>query len=383
MRFSHKPDFVAGCNLHMKVLITTPDFKKIGGVANYCSVLKKFLPTQADFIFVGSRSYPEGRLSVLKRILNDIRIFRERIRSTKYDLVHLNPSLKWKAVIRDGLFILLVKQNTTKVLIFFHGWSKNFESRLTGLKLKLFKKLYFKADAIVVLATEFKDQLRSWGYNGPIYVETNLVDDKQITDFQTTESSKNESKDINLLFLARVEKTKGIYEVIEAYRLLKNKCPRLNLTIAGEGSELTAIKEYVRHKKIEGISFFGYIHSNDKNNTFRNASIFVLPTYGEGMPSSILEAMVFGLPVVTRSVGGLNDFFEDGKMGFVTKSKDPSVFANMIMKLIDNPELRFEIGKYNQEYAREHFLAYKVTQRIEKIYQDTIDNTVKSGETKK
>lgn len=358
----------------MRILITTPELDKQGGVASYFATLTKYLSVPFDFVVVGSRSHRESVPKMLIRFIKDICNFRRKLRTNSYDVIHLNPSLRWKAVIRDGLFLLLVKQNTMKVVIFFRGWSKNFESRLTGLKLKLFMKLYFRADAIIVLATEFKDQLRSWGYNKPIYVETTIVDDKQITDIQTTESSKNESKDINLLFLARVEKVKGVYEIIEAYRLLKNKYAGLNLSIAGDGAELTAVQEYVRHNKIEGIDFLGYIHGNDRNSTFRNASIYVLPTYGEGMPNSILEAMAFGLPVITRSVGGLKDFFENNKMGFMTESRDPAVLAGLIMKLIDNPKLRIQIGRYNQEYVKDHVIASKVAERIERIYEGVVCN---------
>lgn len=72
---------------------------------------------------------------------------------------------------------------------------------------------------------------------------------------------------------------------------------------------------------------------------------------------------------MTRSVGGIKDFFEDGKIGFITESKAPEVFADLMEKLITDRDGRKKIAQYNQQYAREHFLASKVAKRIENIYK--------------
>ena len=88
------------------------------------------------------------------------------------------------------------------------------------------------------------------------------------------------------------------------------------------------------------------------------------------MPTSVLEAMAYGLPVVTRPVGGLKDFFEDGKMGYITESLAPSVFAEAVEKLIREPETCRRMGRYNREFAHEHFAASRVAERIKRIYHE-------------
>jgi glycosyltransferase involved in cell wall biosynthesis len=86
------------------------------------------------------------------------------------------------------------------------------------------------------------------------------------------------------------------------------------------------------------------------------------------MPNAVLEAMAFGLPVVTRAVGGIRDFFEDGRMGFVTESRDPAVFAGFLARLVADPALRASMGRYNREYARGRFAASVVAARLLEIY---------------
>ena len=102
------------------------------------------------------------------------------------------------------------------------------------------------------------------------------------------------------------------------------------------------------------------------------ADIYLLPTYhGEGMPTSILEAMAFGLVVITRPVGGLNDFFENGKMGLIVESKKSGDFERAIRRILeaDADEIS-TISKYNMEYAAQKFYASKVAKRLLQIFSD-------------
>ena len=120
---------------------------------------------------------------------------------------------------------------------------------------------------------------------------------------------------------------------------------------------------------IAGVSLPGYVRGEQKRRVFSKADCYLFPTaYGEGMPTSVLEAMAMGLPVITRPVGGLKDFFEDGKMGFLTKSLDPKMYAQYIEQLIANPDLCMRIGQFNREYAKKRFAASEVVKRLEKIF---------------
>ncbi len=85
-----------------------------------------------------------------------------------------------------------------------------------------------------------------------------------------------------------------------------------------------------------------------------------------------MEAMAFGLPVITRPVGGLNDFFEDGKMGFIVETLEPRAFADALEKLIEQPETCNKMGRHNREYTRGRFAASHVAKRIYRIHEDIL-----------
>lgn len=357
----------------MRVLITTPGFEREGGVANYFSILERYLSSDVAYFTVGSRASDDSKWVSLKRFIRDNHNFYKKLRENNYDLVHLNPSLGFKAVVRDGMLLLIAKKLKYKVVVFFHGWDKTFQNRLTKWKLKLFKHFIFKADAFIVLASEFRDKLVEMGCSKPIFLGTTLVDDVVFSIFDDEYSCSkpnNINSKFNILFLSRIERAKGVYEAVDTYRELKAVYPVVTLTIAGDGSELGSVQRYVSDKGLDGVEFLGYVFGQPKYDAFAEADVYLFCSYGEGMPISVLEAMAYGLPIVTRAVGGIRDFFKDGRMGFLTESKDPAVFAELIDRLMMlGPDLRHQIGCFNHQYAREHFMASKVARRVEDIYQ--------------
>jgi glycosyltransferase involved in cell wall biosynthesis len=112
-----------------------------------------------------------------------------------------------------------------------------------------------------------------------------------------------------------------------------------------------------------------------KFDVFVKADIFLFPTYGEGLPVALLEAMAYGLPVVSRPVGGIKDFFEQGTMGFLAQSLNPEEFADHLENLINNPALRHEISVFNRQYAKLHFSASKVAGVFSRIYDEVLEET--------
>ncbi|OGC94634.1 MAG: hypothetical protein A2W25_09420 [candidate division Zixibacteria bacterium RBG_16_53_22] len=358
----------------MRVLLNTVRLDIRGGVANFYSVVRPFLGEGVEYFTVGARG-EKGILGVIFRMVKDYFDFFLKIRNGNYDLVHLNPSLGSKAIIRDGIFLLIARAMRVRVIVFVPGWNNRFERVLRQYFLGLFQMTYMKADAFIVLSSEFKDKLIDMGYRNLVFTETTAIDDGIFNRAEETIPGPRKPKQnekFNILFLSRIEREKGIYEAIEAFAMLRSIYDYAKLTVAGDGSELSNARAYVLSRGIDGIEFTGYLCEEAKRKVFSGADVYLLPTHGEGMPISVLEAMAYGLPVITRPVGGIRDFFENGKMGFVTESHSPEVFARLLENLLLDQELRSWICAYNIVYAKNHFLASKVASRIEEIYRKVL-----------
>lgn len=359
-----------------KVLVTTVDPRAPGGVATYWNAVRPFLSHSVEYLTVGRREGERGVTRIASRLVSDWRRLSATLDSGDFGLVHLNPSLLPKALLRDALGLWTVKRHGVPALVFFHGWDQETEELLTGPLLTVFRRTFLSADAIVVLAREFESKLRSLGYPGPIHVTTAAVPDEA---FEAAPRGESGSGGVRLLYLSRFEPQKGAVETVRAFALLKKRHPGLALTLAGTGSELPAVSALVRDLGLTGVTLAGHVSGAEKARVFSEADIFVFPTsYGEGMPTVVLEAMARGLPVVTTPVGGLADFFESGRMGYSADTADPQVVAPLVERLVVDPSARREMGEYNRECAGRRFRASVVAARLLSIYADTV--TLAKGE---
>lgn len=358
-------------------LLTVPKLSDQGGVASYYNgVLSHLSPAMITPFEIGGTNRAGG---ALYPFLDQIR-FRMAVNRKRSGLVHINPSLNFKCLIREGLFAWQTKRLGLPLLVFWHGWEKSFEHILEKKYLWFFKRTYGYADGFIVLASEFERTLRKWGVVAPVYRETTCVDDSLLEGVHVNdklEKLAHYNKEIKILFLARLEKAKGVFETVHAVKKLIDKKMLVSLTVAGDGNIRRELEEFTRKLGLshEQVCFTGDIRGTEKVKVFASHHIYCFPTfYGEGLPTSVLEAMAFGMPVVTRPVGGLFDIFEDRKMGKLVHGKSPEEVAFCLEQMIMNKDSMVEIGRYNASYAKDNFMASKVACRLMNIYEQTIEN---------
>lgn len=352
--------------LPVKILINTPDTSQLGGVASHYNGLFKHWNSSVKYNFISGRNGFPGFILLPYDLLD----FFLRLLFGKYDVVILNPSLRNKALKRDALFLLLASFFNVKKIVFFHGWSDNLSSQIDENPV-WFYKAYSKADCFFVLSQRFKLKLNQWGIDKPVYLTSTKVD----TTLLEYNSIKKKTDFFTVLFLSRVEEYKGIFIVLDTFKLLKKKFPTLKLVIAGDGSSLKSCRHKVQVENILDVTFLGAINGKEIADVYTNADLYILPSYSEGMPTSMLEAMAFGLPIITTPVGGIPDFF-DTNMGALVDSREPLDFFIAIKKYLDTPDEMKRISNFNKEYAQSHFLASAVALDIEKklesLFQDRV-----------
>ena len=348
-----------------KYFFLVPRLYNAGGVANYYQVVKPHLNNDIQYIYRGKKEIEKHSWL---RFINDYFSFIKTIwKAPLKNLVVINTSLGQGSIFRDGFYAWLCPGSAKKI-IFFRGWDPDFQQKIDNSEFlkKWVMKTFLTADHIIVLSSKFKEKLIQWGYKKEISIETTLVDENLVKDFDIVQKGNNTK---NLLFLSAVTKSKGIMEALEAFHILTNNKSDLVFHIAGEGAAMPDIKSEIELKKPQRVNLLGYVTGNKKAEVFQTADLFIFPSYHEGMPNAVLEAMAFGLPVITTRVGGLPDFFEDGKMGLFLDNHSPEHIAEKIEYLLDRPELMKQMSEYNYHYAKERFYASKVAKRLENIIE--------------
>ena len=357
----------------LRVLITGPGLQDEGGVANYYNAVLRHLAADAryapEYLEVGSTKRAGGALHPLADQLG----FRRKLAEIRPDLVHVNPSLTWRSFFRDGLIVIQARRRGIPVVVFFRGWDRPTEEKIDRGLGWLWRATFGRANAFIVLASRFRDKLLEWGVRVPIAVETTTVPDVVMSGFAIGErvGRLRAEHPLKVLFLARLEPEKGVLETLQAADLLLQRGVDVSLTIAGDGPAMDQVRRYLaEHSGLERrVEIAGYVRGDAKRALYASHHVYCFPSeYKEGMPNSVLEAMAVGMPIVTCPVGGLADFFEDGRMGHLVPRRDAALVADKLELLARDREMAATIAAYNHHYASRRFLAPDVARRLGEIY---------------
>jgi glycosyltransferase involved in cell wall biosynthesis len=282
----------------------------------------------------------------------------------KIELVHVNPSLSINSFIRDAMFVFVAKLFNKKIFVQWHGWNPKNEFLLKGIFLKILKISFMQAEHTSFLYNELKMKYLALGYKNNTSISSTFISKELVGNMG---ERKRFDSNVELLFLSTVSINKGIYKAVELFLLLKKINPNLVLTIAGKGPELNNVKE--RYEDEVGIKFKGYVKGKEKVKLLEEADIYLFPSEYEGMPISILEAMYFGLPVITTRVGAIKDFFIDHKMGYSCYTNNfVDIQYNNLSSLILDTNLRKKMSDFNKNFAKDNYSASKVISKLDSTY---------------
>ena len=350
----------------MKVLITVPDLKKSGGVTALFNILKMEHYYENISLFVLSSSLPTMLRIPLKYIDFSVKL-------KGINMVHLNPSLNKKSFLRDAGFAWITILFSRKLVVYWHGWELEYEEKIKSSKFLRFinKQTFLKANTTIVLGTIFKDKLIDLGYKNEIIIETNSAENKFITERVPKLIPENEK--IRLLFLSRLEFKKGVYIAINTLKILNKIENRFILTIAGSGKEEENVKNLISQNN--EIEWAGYVANESKHILLDTSHVMILPSYTEGLPLTLLEAMMYGLVIVSRPIGGIPDIIKNGENGCLTDSLLPVDYSKIIISLVNNQTQYNKMSQNNIEQSKV-FEPQEVRERIYKIYEDTYNSII-------
>ena len=177
---------------------------------------------------------------------------------------------------------------------------------------------------------------------------------------------------LNILYLGWLEEEKGIFDFLEACSDLKRE-DKFKILVAGGGSREADAKEFVRKRGIQDITkFVGWVEGVQLQELLNNSHILVLPSWAEGFPNAVIEAMASGLAVVVTSVGNVPDILTNESEALLVNPKDKASLMNAIARLVEDENLRHSIALQGHLFSLENFAVEKAASRLEKLIYTVI-----------
>jgi phosphatidylinositol alpha-mannosyltransferase len=300
-----------------------------------------------DVILLGT-SFPiafGGSKSDLAVNFNTVAI-EETLKEEKFDVLHFHnfgfPST----------FQILEKSDALNILTFHANiegsdFLKNFPFLLYFLE----KMVKWKIDGIIGVAPLALELFKN--YSGPKTVIPNGVD-LEIFNPKVRKIKEFRDGKINICFVGRFDKRKGLIYLLKAYKILQRKYKNIRLIIVGDGATEKEYQEWAKINDLKEVHFVGERSGKKLVPYLATSDIFCAPSiFGESFGMVILEAMASDLPVVAFANRGYKEFLKGKKAEkFLAKPKDFRELSQKIEILIKNPKLRKEIGKWGNREAR-------------------------------
>lgn len=265
----------------------------------------------------------------------------------------------------DGVLIFIAGLFSVPVVLHIHGGKFDlFLQKLNQSLLKIVHWLLKKCAYVVVLSDSWQEKFNAIFPDLEFSVVSNGVPIHKID----REYAKQKTNKVQILFLGNLSKNKGIFDLIAAME----KVEGAELIIVG-GEDEPGISQRIQQALNkqgldEKIKLVGPKHGDEKKGILQAAEIYVLPSYAEGLPISLLEAMAVGLPVIVTPVGGIPSVINDNQEGVLVPVGNIEQLANAINRLATDSILRMKMGDAARKRCEEHYGIEQAVAKLIKIY---------------
>lgn len=344
-----------------KVLMVGPAPDMYGGIA---SVVKQYFDAKINS-FVDLDYFPSisngSLLAKMHCLAKSLFRFKHELKTA--DVVHVHMASRGSYE-RKKFFINAAVKAQKPYIIHMHGaeWKEYYCNECSAKKRNEINDIFSNARFVITLSKSWKDFFQeNICPNGQVIVLPNAVSVPVIDGELSPEP--------NILFLGRLNERKNPKLLLEAAADLRNDFPNLKVVLAGDGNT----KECLAQARVLGIDdrvfVCGWVDGKAKHDLMSQAQIFCLPSNNEGLPMSILEAMSYGLPVVSSAVGGIPQLIEDGKDGFLFEPNDKDALKMILSRLLVDISLRKEIGNNARKKVVENYSIEQNLRQLIEIYQ--------------
>ncbi|MGF1765614.1 glycosyltransferase family 4 protein [Aliivibrio kagoshimensis] len=340
-----------------------------GGIATVINILEsEGLLTKYNFRYVPTHSSFIGNkvFAILFFIAALIKIGFYHL---LYDvgIVHIHMASRG-SYSRKSIVISLCNFLGSKVIIHLHGggFKDFFERECSVEKRNRIVDSFNAAHKIIVLSTQWKSWVSSIVSNdNKVKIIYNAIPQIKLPTIDNPSTP-------NILFLGKLTKDKGIHDLIEAFSSITSSHPACRLILGGDGDQRVFREQAELLGVANKIDFIGWVSGEEKLNWLAKTSIFALPSYLEGFPMGVLEAMSAKIAVVASNVGGIPDAIHNNEEGILIYPGDIPKLSLALDTLLSNDDLRLQYASAARERYLLHFSPQVVIPEIESIYNQLL-----------
>lgn len=294
----------------------------------------------------------------------------------QYDLCYLAITCHGVGFLKDAPFVLLCKLLGHKVVI--HQHNKGMANDVDRPIYRWLLPMVYRNTRVILLSWRLYPDIEK-----VVKREQVMICPNGIPDTNSEMTSTERHNDVpHMLFLSNLIVSKGVLVLLDALKILKERGYRFVCDfVGGETKELDGRRfaQEIETRGLDGIAVYhGRKYGKEKDTFLRMAEMFVFPTYyfNECFPLVILEAMMYGLPVITTDEGGIRDEVKDGINGFVVKPQDATALANAIQRILEDEKARKAMGTEGRRMFKERFTIECFENNIKRLLIDCIaDNS--------
>jgi glycosyltransferase involved in cell wall biosynthesis len=355
----------------------------MSGIGTYYeTLLASSLPCRVNLLFIDTslrrRSGSETgswSASNLVSAINDCFRFTRTVLAFRPDICHIATAFGL-SFIKHGVCVVVARMLNCKVLLHPHC-SFYFLYECKGRVWQyLVRKVIGLCNGIIVLSNEWKKLENAVPGCRTFYLPNAINLSNFIKIGQEKTGSRPDPSCLTILYLGHVGKAKGSFDLVGAAKILLQRTQTVTFELVGHEQIPGDIEQL--HNQVVNAGLDQFIHiraavnGKEKIDLFRVADIFVYPSYHEGMPMAVMEAMACGLPIVATQVGGLPDLVHPGLNGILVPAGRPDELAKAIYQLVVDPQMRRSMRENSFRLAQENFDIETLVSRLLDIYQTVL-----------
>jgi len=291
---------------------------------------------------------------------------------SQIDIVHLHsplpPLIKTSRPIITTIHTPMLTDYRQTRITSFHSLFSKISAKLVSYPQEL--KLIEASDIITTVSNPVAQELKEYNIKpSELIITGNGVDEK----FFNYKQKKPEGNIKYIMFAGRIDREKGLFDLVECGRYISKERSDVRFIIAGKGRDFNKLKKKIKKIGLQDkFILTGQVNKNQLVKLYQNATIFILPSYHEGLPSVVLEAMSCGLPVIVTDVRGNRELISNGETGIVIPPRSPKKMAKTISTLLDDGKLRKKLGENARKIIEKNYTWDKISNKFLECYKSLV-----------